>query len=314
MKRLFLKLAAAIGIASVLAACGGNDDTPADNKNIVQVALADPQFSILVEAVVKAKLDTTLSGTGPFTVFAPTNVAFAAALAELKLTKDQLLNSPDLAKILTYHVLQGKVLKANIPFGTPTATVQGDTLTIDSTATITDQVGRKSKITATDITATNGVIHVIDKVILPKNIAAVTTKNIVEIAAGNADFSTLVTALQAAGLTTTLAGPGPFTVFAPTNAAFAKIPAATLTALLADRPALIKVLTYHVVGAKVLKSDVVSLIGKPIATVAGPSATFVVGSDLKITDQKGGLSQITATDIFATNGVIHVIDTVIFPN
>ena len=320
MNRLFLKLAAIAGMAAMMAACGGNDDpvpTPTAavaTKNVVQVAQADPQFSILVEAVVKAKLDTTLSGAGPFTVFAPTNDAFVAALAELKLTKDQLLSSPDLAKILTYHVLSSKVLKADIPFGKPIASVQGDTLTIDTTAAITDQYGRKSKITATDILAANGVIHVIDKVILPKNIAAVATKNIVEIAASVPEFSTLVTALQAAGLTTTLASPGPFTVFAPTNAAFAKIPPATLNALLADKPALIKVLTYHVVPGKVLKSDVVPLIGKPIATAAGPSATFVVGSDLKITDQKNGQSQITATDTFATNGVIHTIDTVIMPN
>ena len=320
MKRLFLKLAAIAGMAAMMTACGGNDDpvpTPTAavaTKNVVQVAQADPQFSILVEAVVKAKLDTTLSGAGPFTVFAPTNDAFVAALAELKLTKDQLLNSPDLAKILTYHVLGSKVLKADIPFGKPVASVQGDTLTIDTTAAITDQYGRKSKITATDILAANGVIHVIDKVILPKNIAAVATKNIVEIAASVPEFSTLVTALQAAGLTTTLASPGPFTVFAPTNAAFAKIAPATLSALLADKPALIKVLTYHVVPGKVLKSDVVPLIGKPIATAAGPSATFVVGSDLKITDQKNGQSQITATDTFATNGVIHTIDTVIMPN
>ena len=320
MNRLFLKLAAIAGMAAMMAACGGNDDpvpTPTAavaTKNVVQVAQADPQFSILVEAVVKAKLDTTLSGAGPFTVFAPTNDAFVAALAELKLTKDQLLSSPDLAKILTYHVLSSKVLKADIPFGKPVASVQGDTLTIDTTAAITDQYGRKSKITATDILAANGVIHVIDKVILPKNIAAVATKNIVEIAASVPEFSTLVTALQAAGLTTTLASPGSFTVFAPTNAAFAKIPPATLNALLADKPALIKVLTYHVVPGKVLKSDVVPLIGKPIATAAGPSATFVVGSDLKITDQKNGQSQITATDTFATNGVIHTIDTVIMPN
>ena len=320
MNRLFLKLAAIAGMAAMMAACGGNDDpvpTPTAavaTKNVVQVAQADPQFSILVEAVVKAKLDTTLSGAGPFTVFAPTNDAFVAALAELKLTKDQLLSSPDLAKILTYHVLSSKVLKADIPFGKPVASVQGDTLTIDTTAAITDQYGRKSKITATDILAANGVIHVIDKVILPKNIAAVATKNIVEIAASVPEFSTLVTALQAAGLTTTLASPGSFTVFAPTNAAFAKIPPATLSALLADKPALIKVLTYHVVPGKVLKSDVVPLIGKPIATAAGPSATFVVGSDLKITDQKNGQSQITATDTFATNGVIHTIDTVIMPN
>ena len=120
--------------------------------------------------------------------------------------------------------------------------------------------------------------------------------------------------LSAAKLTTTLAGPGPFTVFAPTNAAFAKLSTATVAALTADPALLAKVLTYHVVSGKVLKSDVVPLIGKPIVTVAGATATFVVDATLNITDQKGGKSKITATDIFATNGVIHTIDTVLIPN
>ena len=318
MKRLFLKFAAIASLAGILAACGGSDDPapiPNTSKTLVEIAQGDPKFSILVEAVVKADLATTLSGAGPFTVFAPTNDAFVAALAELKLTKDQLLESPDLAKILKYHVLPSKVLKVGIPFGAAVPTVQGDTLTIDTTATITDQYGRKSKIIATDIEGKNGVIHAIDKVILPKNIAAVATKNIVEIAVGAApEFTTLVSFLSAAKLTTTLAGPGPFTVFAPTNAAFAKLSTATVAALTADPALLAKVLTYHVVSGKVLKSDVVPLIGKPIVTVAGATATFVVDATLNITDQKGGKSKITATDIFATNGVIHTIDTVLIPN
>ncbi|MGB8857252.1 MAG: fasciclin domain-containing protein [Burkholderiales bacterium] len=139
------------------------------NKNIVQTAQGSADFSILVEAVVAADLATALSGAGPFTVFAPTNAAFAAALTELGVTKDALLaNKPLLTKILTYHVVTSRVLKADIPFGTPVATLQGETLTIDTTATITDQNARKSKIILTDVLTTNGVIHAIDKVILPK--------------------------------------------------------------------------------------------------------------------------------------------------
>jgi uncharacterized surface protein with fasciclin (FAS1) repeats len=137
----------------------------------VQVAQGNPDFSVLVEAVVAAGLTSTLSGPGPYTVFAPTNAAFTAALTELGLTKAQLLdpvNKPLLTKILTYHVVSGKYLKAQVPVGTPIATLQTETLTVDSTLTITDQRGRKAKITATDIAATNGVVHVIDKVILPK--------------------------------------------------------------------------------------------------------------------------------------------------
>jgi uncharacterized surface protein with fasciclin (FAS1) repeats len=141
---------------------------PAD-KNIVQTAQALPDFSILVEAVVAADLATTLSGAGPFTVFAPTNTAFANALGELGITKDALFaNKALLTKILTYHVLGSRVLKAEIPFGTDIATVQTETLKIADTATITDQRGRTSKIILTDVFASNGVIHAIDKVILPK--------------------------------------------------------------------------------------------------------------------------------------------------
>ncbi len=138
------------------------------NKNIVETALGIPDFSILVEAVVAANLQGTLSGKGPFTVFAPTNAAFAALLAELGVTKAALLaNVPLLTAVLTYHVVSGRVLKADVPVGAPITTVQGGTFVIDSTLAITDARGRKSKIVATDVLTSNGVIHVVDKVILP---------------------------------------------------------------------------------------------------------------------------------------------------
>jgi uncharacterized surface protein with fasciclin (FAS1) repeats len=141
---------------------------PAD-KTIVQTAQALPQFSILVEAVVAADLAGALSGNGPFTVFAPTNDAFAALLAELGVSKDALLaDKALLTKVLTYHVVPARVLKAQVPVGTPITSLQGDTFTIDATLAITDQRGRKAGIVATDVLASNGVIHVIDKVILPR--------------------------------------------------------------------------------------------------------------------------------------------------
>ena len=141
---------------------------PAD-KTIVQTAQALPQFSILVEAVVAADLAGALSAAGPFTVFAPTNDAFAALLAELGISKDALLaDKALLTKVLTYHVVPARVLKAQVPLGTPITSLQGDTFTIDATLAITDQRGRKAGIVATDVLASNGVIHVIDKVILPR--------------------------------------------------------------------------------------------------------------------------------------------------
>jgi uncharacterized surface protein with fasciclin (FAS1) repeats len=141
---------------------------PAD-KTLVQTAQALPQFSILVEAVVAAGLVDALSGAGPFTVFAPTNDAFAALLAELGVSKDALLaDKALLTQVLTYHVVPARVLKAQVPVGTPITSLQGDSFTIDATLSITDQAGRTASIVATDVLASNGVIHVIDKVILPR--------------------------------------------------------------------------------------------------------------------------------------------------
>lgn len=139
------------------------------NRNIVETAQALPDFSILVEAVVAANLQAALSGTGPFTVFAPTNEAFAALLTELGVTKAQLLaNTSLLTSVLKYHVVSGRVLKADVPVGADIPTLEtGKTFKIDAGLNITDASGRVSKITATDVLASNGVIHVIDKVILP---------------------------------------------------------------------------------------------------------------------------------------------------
>jgi len=139
------------------------------NKNIVETAQALTDFSILVEAVVAANLQGALSGTGPLTVFAPTNAAFAALLTELGVTKAQLLaDVPLLTKVLTYHVVSGRVLKADVPVGAAITTLQTGTFTVDGTLAITDQRARKSNIVATDVLASNGVIHVIDKVLMPK--------------------------------------------------------------------------------------------------------------------------------------------------
>ncbi len=139
------------------------------NRNIVQTAQSLPQFSVLVEAVVAANLQGTLSGAGPFTVFAPTNDAFTALLAELGITKAALLaDTALLTKVLTYHVIPARVLKVDVPVNTPITTVQGETLRVSSTFVITDQRSRTSNITTTDVLTSNGVIHAIDKVILPR--------------------------------------------------------------------------------------------------------------------------------------------------
>ena len=303
----WLKRLAAVSALAVVAACGGGDD---DLDNVVQIAQSDSRFSILAEAVVAADLADTLSGPGPFTVFAPTNAAFATLLTELGVTKDELLaNKPLLTAVLQYHVFSGAVRKADVPLGKAISPLAGGIFKIDSVGSelvITDGRNRSSTIVQTDIPAANGVLHVIDTVILPAD------KTIVETAIATPAFSILVDAVVAAGLVDTLSGPGPFTVFAPTDAAFAALLAelgVTKDELLADTALLTKVLTYHVVPGRVLKADVP--VGVAITTVQGE--TFTVDSSLAITDQRDRTANITATDVLASNGVIHVIDTVILP-
>ena len=133
------------------------------------LAVAAGSFKTLAAALQAAGLVETLKGKGPFTVFAPTNAAFASLLGELGVTKEQLLaNTALLTSVLKYHVVSGRVLKADVPVGSAIATLENDkTFTIDATLAITDTAGRKANIVATDVFTSNGVIHVIDKVILP---------------------------------------------------------------------------------------------------------------------------------------------------
>lgn len=280
------------------------------DKNIVDIAAGNPQFSILVAAVQAAGLVDTLKSAGPFTVFAPTNDAFAALLQELRLTADELLaNKPLLTQVLTYHVLASRSLANSLTDGLALATVQGQPVkfkTTESGLSIVDASGRTSNVVIANVQATNGVIHAIDRVILP------TDKNIVQLAVGLPALSILVEAVLAAELQGVLSGPGPFTVFAPTNDAFEALLRelnVSKAALLADKALLTKVLTYHVVPAQVLSSGIP--FGQPVASVQGQ--TFTIGRDLRITDANGRKSKIVATDVAATNGVVHVIDHVIRP-
>ncbi|MEM9942441.1 MAG: fasciclin domain-containing protein [Planctomycetota bacterium] len=276
--------------------------TAASQADIVDTAVGAGSFKTLVAAVKAAGLVETLKGEGPFTVFAPTDEAFAK-LPEG--TVETLLKPENLKKlqgILTYHVVPGSVMAEKVVTLESAKTVQGSDVTIkvvDGSVMING-----AKVVKTDIACKNGVIHVIDAVILPPE-----KKDIVETAVGAEDFSTLVAAVKAAGLVETLQGEGPFTVFAPTNAAFAKIPAATLQDLLKpeNKDKLTAILTYHVVAGKVMAEDAVKL----------TEAKTVNGKSFKIKVENGKVyvdgAQVIKTDIDCKNGVIHVIDSVIMP-
>jgi transforming growth factor-beta-induced protein len=280
---------------------------PAPLKNIVEIAAGDERFSTLVAAVKQAGLVETLSGPGPFTVFAPTNDAFAALLAKLGITAEELLASPDLKSILTYHVVAGKVTAADVVKLSKATTVNGKDIMIevkDGNVILNGSI----KVIITDIMASNGVIHVIDGVLLPPADPK-PAPSIVEIATSNPDFSTLVAALQAANLVEALSGDGPFTVFAPTNAAFEKL-AASLHLEVADLlelDNLSDILLYHVAEGAV-KAEQALEIGT-IPTLNGATVKAKLrGSDVFINDSK-----VVTADVEASNGVIHVIDTVLIP-
>ena len=285
--------------------------TPAPEvaDTIVDVAVGDGRFTTLVAALTAADLAGTLSGEGPFTVFAPTDDAFAALPAGI--VEGLLADIPALTNVLTYHVVSGKVLAADVVSLSSAATLQGQDVSVrveNGNVFIND-----SQVIITDIVGSNGVIHVIDAVLLPAAEEStgmpvdMPTDTIVDIAVADGRFTTLVAALTAAGLAGTLSGDGPFTVFAPTDHAFAALPAGTVEGLLADIPALTNVLTYHVVSGKVLAADVVSL----------SSASTLQGQDVSVRVENGNVfindSQVIITDIEGSNGVIHVIDAVLIP-
>jgi uncharacterized surface protein with fasciclin (FAS1) repeats len=269
---------------------------PEQQGDIVDVAVGAGSFKTLVAAVKAAGLVDTLKGKGPFTVFAPTDDAFAK-LPEgtvASLLKDK----ARLTQILTYHVVPGAIKAKALVKKSWASTAQGQSLRVE----VGDDGVRVdgARVVKADIAASNGVIHVIDSVILPRD-------NIVDTAVGTGKFKTLVKAVQAAGLAETLAKGGPFTVFAPTDAAFGAIPSKTLKGLLKDKSALSGILTYHVVPGRLLAKDVLS---KPwIGTVQGQSLRVEMKNGKPMIDG----ARIVATDVIAGNGIVHVIDAVVTP-
>jgi transforming growth factor-beta-induced protein len=324
IRRRNLMLATVAGAGTMLLqACGGGDDDSSPPallaRNIVQVASANPDFSVLVSAVVKANLTTTLSGTDLFTVFAPTNAAFNAAARALGLADGAALvaalPASELAKILVYHVSAGRKLASGLTSGAlPTAYVfegvpASVTLSLTSGVTIADALLTQASVVIADVAASNGVIHAIDKLLVPPGVL-----NIVQMAQLNPVLSSLVGAVVTAGLASTLsAAPPPLlTVFAPVNDAFAAIQS-TVNGLSGMQ--LQTVLTYHVLGTQVLAASIP--FGAPVTTLAAESITINNNATppaiATITDTTPTAASIVAVDIRASNGVIHVINKVLLP-
>merc|ERR1719356_286337 len=187
--------------------------------SIVDTAVGNGAFTVLVEALQEAELVDALSGSGPFTVFAPTDDAFTALLEALNATKEELLARTDLATILQYHVMNGQVLSSDLAPTQDVTTLSGDSLTVTNDGT-TVMAGPATVVIA-DVVCSNGVIHAIDAVLLPPAATpAPAPPSIVDTAVANGAFTVLVEALQEAELVDALSGPGPFTVFAPTDDAF----------------------------------------------------------------------------------------------
>jgi transforming growth factor-beta-induced protein len=299
-----ITLIAVIGIGMfTLTSCekdDNNDDNMVDTpKSIAAIASADPQFSILVEALTKADLATTLSMSGTYTVFAPTNAAFTALFSQLGVSGIDQLSADALRPILLYHVLGTKAVSSGLSSGyvsTLSPAVGGRFVSLKVDVASGVKLNSASNVTAADIQASNGVIHVIDKVLLPPTVA--------DLAVANSSFTTLVSALSGAGLVPALSDPkATLTVFAPTNDAFAQ---------LSSVPEDLKpILLYHVLGSTVYASQVATGYAKTLsAYMTNPMDIYInTASGVKINNS----ATVVLADVVGTNGVIHVIDKVLLP-
>lgn len=343
-KKSKLTVALMAVLAMAMVGCSDDDNNPVSNGmnsaptlDIVETAAADGRFTTLLAAAEAADLVDALKGEGPLTVFAPTDSAFAALPAG---TVEALLADIDaLTAILTYHVVPGAVTAAQVAALSSVATLNGAEVTIS----ITSEGGvmiDNANVIITDIETTNGIIHVIDAVIIPASEASAAgeampkaaswfwgyrigggwvSQAIVEgrlnwltrylsiyTVARLAGLETLTTAVKAADLDGTLRRSGPFTVFAPTEGAFAALPAGTIPALLNDPETLANILLYHVTPGTLFAADVVNLTEATMAN--GGTVEITVDGGVKVND-----ANVIAVDIKARNGVIHVIDGVLLP-
>jgi len=307
MKQLILIPAIAATLATMVSAgdsCSASK-SPAttaawgEKSTIVETAVAAGDFGTLATALRTAGLVEALSGEGPFTVFAPTDAAFARLP---KGTVEGLLKPESrdtLTNILTYHVVPGLVPASavvDLEFGTALNGQRFDVAVTDGGVRVAGV-----QVVKTDIECSNGIIHVIDAVMMPS------AKDIVATAVEAGTFRTLVAALKAAELVEVLQGKGPFTVFAPTDEAFAALPEGTVASLLKpeNRDKLVSILKYHVVSGRVYSDQLSN--GK-VATLSGSKLTVDLHDGARIND-----ARVAVANLDTTNGVVHVIDRVLLP-
>jgi uncharacterized surface protein with fasciclin (FAS1) repeats len=273
---------------------------PAQGKGIVETAISAGNFQTLVKALKAAKLVEALEGEGPFTVFAPSDEAFGKLPAG---TLERLLepeNAQELSTILTYHVVAGDVRAEKVVGLKSAAALNGQRIPVVSGKDGVSVAG--ARVVKTDLVCTNGVIHVVDRVMMPA------TKDVVATAVDAGKFSILAKALGAAGLVEALSGKGPFTVFAPTDEAFGKLPPETLASLLepANKAQLVGILKYHVVAGRVYADQLET---SSVLTLGGVELPIEVGP----AGPKIGAAGVLKADVEASNGVIHVIERVLIP-
>ncbi len=305
-RALFTALVVSLTLLST--SCDKDEDTqPELTNDIMDVVDMTSGVSTLKAAIDAASLRTTLKGDGPFTVFAPSNDAFAAL--DPAVVAYLLATPAELAKVLTYHVVSGKVISTDLANGS-VGTVNGENVTVDLTngVKIND-----ATVTSADIEAKNGVIHLIDKVLIPDNLdLSGMSMSIAELAIGTADLSSLVAILSLPGLSDILAAAADdnanLTVFAPTNDAFAAVLTALGLSSIDEIPesVLLDIVKYHILGSVAKSTDLES---KTYETLNGESVTVDLSNGVKIDD-----ANVALADIEATNGVVHVVDAVLLPS
>ena len=314
--KLYGKKAAAVVVASsalFITACSDSDNSgvTACTGTITQIAACDSNFDTLYAAVDAAGLSSTLS-SGDFTVFAPTDAAFDTLFTSLGVTPEQFLQRPDLQEILTYHVLSGSVDAAA---ATSLAGMTNNTATTVETSTVTLTVAtgslfvNRSQVITPDVMADNGIIHAIDKVLIPPNYF-----NVVETAQADGRFNTLVTAVVEAGLVDTLAATPNLTVFAPTDDAFEELIATNdAFSSAADILALSNlgdILKYHVLDSEVDAATAIGLAGNKTTPLLATEELAISYDD---PDLFINTSKVIVADVDASNGLIHAVDKVLLP-